>query len=203
MVTILSFLWTLLQTSLCPIFRTVLVNTLFMCFSLSPSKPFHCLCSLFFFFIFYTRLIFVSLSRSFFVVQPGRKVGLHEIFIESVWSVGPVVAQTRLHRTGNTAVRVSMWRSITAQMGLAWAMQPRLADWNITGYTSAKHIVLTFPPLVLWNSVECASVWEESDFLLGCCSRVVVVRWKQFVAFRRWQRAPATCNSEIFQTFPN
>lgn len=201
MVTVLSFLWTLLQTSLCPIFRTVLVNTLFMCFSLSPSKPFHCLSSLFFF--FHTRLIFFSLSRSFFVVQPGRKVGLYEIFIESISSVGPVVAQTRLHTTGNTAVRVSMWRSITAQMGLAWAMQPWLADWNIIGYTSAKHLVLTFPPLVLWNAFKCASVWEESDFLLGCCSRVVVVQRRQFVVFRRWQRALATCNSEIFQTFPN
>ena len=76
MVTILSFLWTLLQTSLCPIFRTVLVNTLFMCFSLSPSKPFHCLCSLFFFFYFLYQTDICFFVSFFFCCTTGEESGL-------------------------------------------------------------------------------------------------------------------------------
>ena len=77
MVTIPSSLWTLLQTSLCPIFRTVLVNTLFMCFSLSPSKPFHCLSSLLFFSYQTDICFFVSF---FFCCTTGEESGL-------VWNI--------------------------------------------------------------------------------------------------------------------
>lgn len=56
-VTVLRFLWSLHQNVLSP-FLPILVNTLYVCFSFSPSKPFHSFPG-----FGYTRVIFVCNQR--------------------------------------------------------------------------------------------------------------------------------------------